>query len=214
MYPIIQHTPYRRLGGIINAVDPNREIGFGFVSCSCRACVRACEAVWVRERGAPQRWGPERQQTRLRAWFGLWFSLFVFVAIYMGFKFFSHGLLLCSWAFWSFLVFDGMLMGFLMLLHTLFAFAAMLMGFLIFSCFWWYAHGFFDVVAQLSTTCNLHSWAQQVISTADLNRWTQQIISTVDFNRWSQQQISTDNRNKSNLNSWSKQMISTADLNR
>ena len=42
---------------------PNREIGFGFVSCSCRACVRACEAVWVRERGAPQRWGPERQQT-------------------------------------------------------------------------------------------------------------------------------------------------------
>ena len=22
--------------------DPNREIGFGFVSCSCRACVRAC----------------------------------------------------------------------------------------------------------------------------------------------------------------------------
>ena len=38
----------RRLGGIIDAVDPNREIGFGFVSCSCRACVRACEAVWVR----------------------------------------------------------------------------------------------------------------------------------------------------------------------
>ena len=34
----------RRLGGIINAVDPNREIGFGFVSCSCRACVRAGEA--------------------------------------------------------------------------------------------------------------------------------------------------------------------------
>jgi hypothetical protein len=30
-----------------------------------------------------------------------------------------------------------MLMGFLMLLRTLFAFAAMLMGFLIFSCFWW-----------------------------------------------------------------------------
>ena len=24
--------------------DPNREIGFGFVSCSCRACVRAGEA--------------------------------------------------------------------------------------------------------------------------------------------------------------------------
>ena len=28
---------------------PNREIGFGFVSCSCRACVRACEAVWACE---------------------------------------------------------------------------------------------------------------------------------------------------------------------
>ena len=27
-----------------NAVDPNREIGFGFVSCSCRACERAGEA--------------------------------------------------------------------------------------------------------------------------------------------------------------------------
>ena len=34
-----------------------------------------------------------------------------------------------------FLVFDGMLMGFLMLLHTLFAFVAMLMGFLNFSSF-------------------------------------------------------------------------------
>ena len=30
---------YRRLRGI------NREIGFGFVSCSCRACMRACEAA-------------------------------------------------------------------------------------------------------------------------------------------------------------------------
>ena len=29
------------------SADPNREIGFGFVSCSCRACVRAklCERV-------------------------------------------------------------------------------------------------------------------------------------------------------------------------
>ena len=34
-----------------------------------------------------------------------------------------------------FFVFDGMLMGFLMLLHTFFAFAAMLMFFLFFSCF-------------------------------------------------------------------------------
>ena len=28
---------------------PNREIGFGFVSCSCRVCVRACEAAWACE---------------------------------------------------------------------------------------------------------------------------------------------------------------------
>jgi hypothetical protein len=40
---------YRRLGGIIGSADPNREIGFGFVSCSCRACVRAGEAK-LRER--------------------------------------------------------------------------------------------------------------------------------------------------------------------
>ena len=31
-----------------------------------RACVRACEAVWVREGGAPQRWGLERGEIRLR----------------------------------------------------------------------------------------------------------------------------------------------------
>ena len=40
---------YRRLGGIINAVDPDWEIGFGFVSCSCRACVRAKLCGCVRE---------------------------------------------------------------------------------------------------------------------------------------------------------------------
>ena len=40
---------YRRLGGIIGSADPNWEIGFGFVSCSCRACVRAGEAK-LRER--------------------------------------------------------------------------------------------------------------------------------------------------------------------
>ena len=35
---------YRRVGGIIGSADPNREIGFGFVSYSCRACERAGEA--------------------------------------------------------------------------------------------------------------------------------------------------------------------------
>ena len=29
------------IGGKEASADPNREIGFGFVSCSCRACVRA-----------------------------------------------------------------------------------------------------------------------------------------------------------------------------
>ena len=52
----------RRLRGI------NREIGFGFVSCSCRACVRAGEAK-LRGRArrcASQRWCFERQDVRLR----------------------------------------------------------------------------------------------------------------------------------------------------
>ena len=33
----------RKLIGILNAVDPNREIDFGFVPCSCRPCERAVE---------------------------------------------------------------------------------------------------------------------------------------------------------------------------
>ena len=41
------------IGGKEAPATPNREIGFSFVSCSCRACVRACEAVWVREAGVP-----------------------------------------------------------------------------------------------------------------------------------------------------------------
>ena len=30
------------IGGKKASANPNREIGFGFVSCSCRACVRSC----------------------------------------------------------------------------------------------------------------------------------------------------------------------------
>ena len=41
------------IGGKEAPATPNREIGFSFVSCSCRACVRACEAVRVREAGVP-----------------------------------------------------------------------------------------------------------------------------------------------------------------
>ncbi len=46
------------LGSADHCCDPNREIGFGFVSCSCRACERAGEAK-LRERVrdvSSQRW--------------------------------------------------------------------------------------------------------------------------------------------------------------
>ena len=65
--------------------DPNREIGFGFVSCSCRACVRAKLRERVRD-VLPQRWRLGWQEVlRLRRGFG--FS--VFAAISIGFKAFS-----------------------------------------------------------------------------------------------------------------------------
>ena len=37
------------IGGKKAPADPNREIGFGFVSCSCRACVRAKLCGCVRD---------------------------------------------------------------------------------------------------------------------------------------------------------------------
>ena len=37
------------IGGKEASADPNRETGFGFVSCSCRACVRAKLRGCVRE---------------------------------------------------------------------------------------------------------------------------------------------------------------------
>ena len=37
------------IGGKEASAEPNREIGFGFVSCSCRACVRAKLCGCVRE---------------------------------------------------------------------------------------------------------------------------------------------------------------------
>ena len=43
------NTYISEVGGKEALADPNREIGFGFVSCSCRACVRAGEAK-LRER--------------------------------------------------------------------------------------------------------------------------------------------------------------------
>ena len=72
---------YRRLGGRINAVDPNREIGFGFVSCSCRACVRACEAVRVRE-GSVASTLEARLARSPPAAAPAWVSAFPFVLLY------------------------------------------------------------------------------------------------------------------------------------
>ena len=82
---------------IIDAGDPNREIGFGFVSCSCRACERAGEAKLcgcVREL-LLNAGGSDGN----KGYSGRGLGLLLFVAIYMGFKRFSHGLLLFSWAF-------------------------------------------------------------------------------------------------------------------
>ncbi len=49
--------------------ESNREIGFGFVSCSCRACERAGEAkLRGRVSGVPpQRWALGLKFVRLRA---------------------------------------------------------------------------------------------------------------------------------------------------
>ena len=69
------------------------------------SCVRASgrgEAVWACERGVILNAGGLRSNISSGRGLGLasaWFLLLRFVAIYMGFKPFSHGLLLCSWAF-------------------------------------------------------------------------------------------------------------------
>ena len=75
--------------------DP--EIGFGFVSCSCRACERAGEAKLC-----------GRVREECLSTLGLRMErcpptgdcvLGVFVAMLMGFKIFWHGLLIFSYAF-------------------------------------------------------------------------------------------------------------------
>ena len=50
IYNVTIHVMYiGDWGEIIDAGDPNREIGSGFGSCSCRACVRAKLCGCVRE---------------------------------------------------------------------------------------------------------------------------------------------------------------------
>ena len=66
------------------------------------SCVRASgrgEAVWACERGVFLNAGGLGSNISSGCGLLLGFRLFVFVAMFMGFKAFSHGLLLCSWAF-------------------------------------------------------------------------------------------------------------------
>ena len=69
MYIYIYIYIYRRLGGKSPPGLSNRQIGFGFVSCSCRACERAGEAkLRGRVRGVPpQRWASGWKFLRLLA---------------------------------------------------------------------------------------------------------------------------------------------------
>ena len=145
------HPISRRLGEIIDAIDPNREIGFGFVFVSCVRASGRGEAVWACEGAMFPNAGA--QNGKMCSGGGGSGSA-------VSFSF----LLLCSWAFWLLeffwcynyswvfwfvWVFAAMRMGFLMCLCIFLVFLAMLMVFLIFLCFCCYAHGFFDVFAHL-----------------------------------------------------------------
>ena len=105
-------------GEIVDAVDPNQEIGFGFVSCSCRACERAGEAKLcgrVREQCFPNACAQNGKMfcggggggsgsavvfafLLLCSCFFWLFDLFRCYAHWF-FDLFSR-LLLCSWVFW------------------------------------------------------------------------------------------------------------------
>ena len=67
---------------IIDAGDPNREIGFGFVSCSCRACERAGEAKLcgrVREQCLSTLAGPQNENVLRVRVFLLRFCCYTFM---------------------------------------------------------------------------------------------------------------------------------------
>ena len=51
------------IGGLIPI---GKLVSVSFRVRAVRACVRACEAVRVRERGVSQRWRPEREEVLLR----------------------------------------------------------------------------------------------------------------------------------------------------
>ena len=162
-------------GEISTQLTPNREIGLGFLSCSCRACQRAgeaklCVCVCARKQYFPTRVPRPVRCVGAAALAAAWSFSFLLLC--------SCVFLLWSWLCWSFLplivrswflyvcahlvcfccyvhvlfyycfLVDRMLMGLSMLLHTLFAFVAMSWVF-IFSYCWWYIHSLLDVFAHL-----------------------------------------------------------------
>ena len=82
------------IGGKKASAIPNREIGFGFVSCSCRACVRAklCERVREVLLNAGASDGKKYDS-------GGDFNFSYLDDSYMGFKVFFLGSMLYAWAF-------------------------------------------------------------------------------------------------------------------
>ena len=90
---------YRRLGGNNRRRRTQSGNRFRFVFVSCVRASGRGEAVWACERGVFVNAGGLRSNISFRPGVGLGFLLFVFVGMLMGFKAFSHGLLLCSWAF-------------------------------------------------------------------------------------------------------------------
>ena len=115
------NVSYRRLGGIIGSADPNREIGFGFVSCLCRVCERARRSCVGVRGDASQRWWLERADVRLRRWLGL----SPFAAIRKGFKAKSLDLMTVA-----------------RVLRKLFGFYGIRKGFKGFVCILWYTQAF------------------------------------------------------------------------
>ena len=88
-------------GELIDAGDPQSGnwFGFRFVFVSCVRASGRGEAAWVCERAMFPNAGAQNGKMCSGGGSGGRLCLFVFVAMLMGFLIFSHGLLLCSWAF-------------------------------------------------------------------------------------------------------------------
>ena len=103
-------TQKSEIGGKEASAEPNREIGFGFVSCSCRACVRACVrscvSAWVR---CPlNAGGSNGKKFDSGVGWGFWFL----GATTVGFKDFFRSCWGKLWVFWIFFCIHFYLHGF------------------------------------------------------------------------------------------------------